>query len=223
MAKGPVAAVIKGVAADAGTAATNIAKAVAKVTTEAAEREEANLGRVLETEEQTASSFKNIEETPSTPPKAPKKTKTRATGTPGQWKDGLTDTQKARYDRIQDEANKAAARTDDEIRARLSPEQIAAGQANPYLRSMFVGSDIEKTVARNVADDPGITHMGTSQPGQEVADFGLGDGKVVDVTGGSQSSMDIHLDRDYINHPDQVITYPSLSDERLNNIFRTND
>lgn len=215
MAKGPVAAVIKGVATDAGQAAGNIAKAIAKVTTEAAEKEDANLGRILNNEEKTAASFKEIQETPPTPPQ-PKK----ATGTPGQWKGDLGDTRQARYDRLQNEANKAAARPADDIRAGLSPQQLEAGKTEPYLRSMFVGSDIEKTVAKNVEDDPGITHMGTSQPGQKVADFDLGGGKVVDITGSSQSSIDSHLGRDYINHPDQVITYPSLPTSKLDDIFK---
>ncbi len=223
MAKGKVAAVVKGVATDAGSAASNIAKSIAKVTTEAAEREEANLARILDNEAATAKSFSDIHENP--PPAAVKPKKTVAEkkqGKPGDWVAGLSDADRASFNKLQDAVDRAASRSADEIRASLSPGQRAAGQADPWLRGPFVGSDIEKTVAADpaIAADSNITHQGSSQTGQKVPDFVIGDGNNVDVTGASQSSIDKHLGRDYYDHPDQLITYPTVPQSKLKDIFR---
>lgn len=223
MAKGTVAAVVKGVATDAGNAASNVAKSIAKVTTEAAEKEEANLARILDNEAATAKSFSDIHEDPPAATTKPKKTVAeKKQGTPGSWVSGLSDADRASYTTLQNAVDRAANRSAADIRASLTPRQVAAGQADPWLRSQFVGSDIEKTVASDPAvfGDSNIVHQGSSQPGQPVSDFVIGDGKNVDVTGASQSSIDKHLARDYYDHPDQLITYPSIPQSKLNDIFR---
>jgi len=222
MAKGRVAAVVKGVANDAGTAASNIAKSMAKVTTEAAEKEEANLARILDNEASTAKSFSDIHEKPPTANAKPKTVAEKKAGKPGEWLAGLSAADRASFTRLQEAIDRAANRSADEIRASLSVEQIEAAKADPYLQSMFVGSDIEKAAARDsaVANDSNIVRQGGSMPGQPVPDFVIGDGKNVDVTGASQSSIDKHLARDYYDHPDQIITYPSITQSKLKEIFR---
>lgn len=222
MAKGPVAAAVKGVATDAGTAASNIAKSIAKVTTETAQKEEDNLVRILDNEAATAKSFKDIHETPPSAEAKPKTLAEKKQGKPGEWLAGLSPADRASFDRLQSAVDRAANRSADEIRASLSPAQRAAGQADPWLQSRFVGSDIEKTVAADgaVQGDANIAYQGASQPGQKVPDFVIGDGKNVDVTGSSQSSFDDHLGRSYYDHPDQIITYPSIPQSKLKDIFR---
>jgi len=223
MANGKVAAVVKGVATDAGNAASNIAKSIAKVTTEAAEKEEANLVRILDNEATTAKSFSDIHETPPSDAAKPKKTLAeKKQGKPGAWLDGLSPADRASFDKLQSAVDRAASRSADEIRAGLSADQITAGKANPWLRSMFVGSEIEKSAAVDgaVQGDANIVHQGTSQAGQKLPDFVIGDCKNVDVTGSSESSINDHLGRDYYDHPDQIITYPSIPQSKLNDIFR---
>lgn len=221
--KGTVAAVIKGVATDAGNAAGNVAKSLAKVTTEAAEKEEENLGRILDNEAATAKAFSDIHEAP--PPETAKPTKTLAekkAETPGTWLSGLSDTDRASYNTLRDATDRAANRSAAQFQASLTPGQLAAGRADPALRSRFAGSNIEKTVAADTAvgADSNIQHLGNSANGQPVPDFVIGDGKNVDITGNSQSSIDKHLARDYYDHPDQLITYPSIPQSKLNDIFR---
>lgn len=219
---GKVAAVVKGVATDAGNAASNIAKSIAKVTTEAAEREEANLTRILDNEASTAKSFSDIHENPPPANAKPKTVAEKKQGKPGEWVAGLSDADRASFTRLQDAVDRAANRSADEIRDSLTARQRAAGQADPWLQGPFVGSDIEKTAAADssVANDANIRHQGSAQPGQPVPDFVIGDGKNVDVTGASQSSIDKHLARDYYDHPDQIITYPSIPQSKLKDIFR---
>lgn len=138
------------------------------------------------------------------------------------WADKLSDTDRASYDRLRTAVDRAANRSADEFRSSMSPGQVARGREEPWLRSMYAGSNIENAVARDsgIATDPNIEHLGTTAPGRAVPDFVIGDGKNVDVTGGSQSSLDKHMKRDYYTHPDQILTYPSLSPSKLKDIFR---
>ncbi|HZP54970.1 DUF6531 domain-containing protein [Actinocrinis sp.] len=129
----------------------------------------------------------------------------------------------ASYDTLRQAVDRSAARTPAQIRANLSPAQIARGQQEPYLQRMFVGSEIEKGAANDpaVIGDPNITHLGTSSPGQPVADFQIGSGGYnVDVTGGSASSYNTHMNRPYISHGDQIMQYPTISDADLKQIFK---
>jgi hypothetical protein len=88
---------------------------------------------------------------------------------------------------------------------------------------MYVGADIENTAARAVTSNPNIVHMGSSQPGQSVADFVIHDGvnrMNIDVTGSSASSVNSHLDRSYISGRGQLMTYTGFSRAVLGQIFR---
>lgn len=138
-------------------------------------------------------------------------------------KENLSDADRASYDRLREAVDRSANRSPAQIRAGLSTDQIAAGQREPYLQSMFAGSEIEKGVADDpaVRGDPNIAHLGTSSPGQRVPDFTIGNGGYnVDVTGGSASSLSTHLGRSYIQHADQVMQYPTLSPSVLKEIFK---
>ncbi|REH51886.1 RHS repeat-associated protein [Kutzneria buriramensis] len=139
--------------------------------------------------------------------------------------DDLAPEAKASYDTLTSAVGRAASRSAQDIRNSLTPGQLAVGRALPWLRSMFVGSNIENAVASDpaVLSDPNITHLGTSMPGQSVPDFHIstGDGEFpVDVTGGSQSSVNGHLQRPYITHRSQIIDYPSIPKAKLNDIFK---
>src|SRR5579884_3525995 len=138
-------------------------------------------------------------------------------------KASLSAADQASYDTLRQAVDRSAARTPAQIRANLSPAQIARGQQEPYLQRMFVGSEIEKGAANDpaVLGDPNITHLGTSSPGQQVADFQIGSGNYnVDVTGGSASSYNTHMNRPYIDHGDQIMQYPTISDADLKQIFK---
>ncbi|WP_369034861.1 SpvB/TcaC N-terminal domain-containing protein [Streptomyces adonidis] len=136
-----------------------------------------------------------------------------------------TDAGKASYQVLKDAVAEAAARPASDVKARLSPGQIAAGQKREDLQKRFIGSDIEKATAQNpaVVADPNITHMGTSAPGQKVADFKIKDGDEyvnIDVTGSSATSIRDHLNRDYITTRDQILDYPSVSDQYAKDVFQ---
>jgi hypothetical protein len=90
---------------------------------------------------------------------------------------------------------------------------------------MFYGSSVENAVANDpaVLADGNISHLGTSMPGQKVPDFTISaDGKTfnMDITGPSESSLNSHLARPYINDPSQVLTYPSPSLQFLKDVFK---
>ncbi|WP_228039807.1 golvesin C-terminal-like domain-containing protein [Streptomyces chromofuscus] len=131
---------------------------------------------------------------------------------------------KASYKRLKDAVAQAAARPASAVKTSLSPAQIAAGKKLPFLKRMFIGSDIEKAAANNPAvfADPNIRHMGTSAPGQSVPDFTIQDGTDVvniDVTGGSATAIADHLRRDYIDSRGQILDYPTVADSYVDDIF----
>ncbi|MFE6851736.1 LamG-like jellyroll fold domain-containing protein [Streptomyces sp. NPDC057674] len=140
----------------------------------------------------------------------------------------MSDAGKSSLQKVQAALTRAAGRTPDQVRSRLSPDQIAAGQRKPYLRSMFVGTDIEKAVAADptVAGDPNISHLGASQPGQSVPDFHISDGgKLVglDITGSSASAISAHMARAYITSRKQILSYPTVAKGFLDRVFRSDD
>ncbi|WP_086663488.1 hypothetical protein [Lentzea kentuckyensis] len=139
---------------------------------------------------------------------------------PGAWLNKLSAKDKASYARLKDAVSASRNRTPAQMRASLSRRQLRKGKQKPWLRSMFVGSDIEKDAARRVRRDTNIAHLGTSQPGRAVPDFRIGGQHNVDVTGGSPSSLRTHMNRPYYSHPDQILTYPSLPKSTLDAIFR---
>ncbi|RJQ82058.1 hypothetical protein D5S17_03820 [Pseudonocardiaceae bacterium YIM PH 21723] len=138
----------------------------------------------------------------------------------GDWLKGLNTKDKASFDKIQDALNKSAARSNDDIRKSLTQAQLDAGKKHPKFRSTYVGSQIEKDVADRVASDPNIKHMGAGKPGQPVADFQIGNQHNVDITGGTKKSMDDHLVRNYYDHEDQILQYPTFDKKKLDDIFK---
>ncbi|MEU0880513.1 hypothetical protein ABZ345_18070 [Lentzea sp. NPDC005914] len=140
--------------------------------------------------------------------------------TPGAWLNKLSAKDKASYANLKDAVSASSNRSAAQIRSRLSAGQLRKGKKKPWLRSMYVGSEIEKDAARRVARDTNITHLGTSAPGRAVPDFQIGGRHNVDVTGGSPSSLRTHMNRPYYTHPDQILTYPSVPRSKLDAIFR---
>ncbi len=140
--------------------------------------------------------------------------------TPGAWAAKLSAKDKASYANLKNAVQASSGRSASQIRSGLSASQINNGKKHPWLRSMYVGSEIEKDAARRVARDTNITHLGTSSPGRAVPDFRIGGRHNVDVTGSSPSSLRTHMNRPYYTHPDQILTYPSVSPATLNAIFR---
>lgn len=139
---------------------------------------------------------------------------------PGTWTKKLSAKDKASYDKLKNAVSASSNRSAADIRRGLTPGQIARGKETPWRRSQYVGTEIEKDVARRVKGDPNIAHLGASQPGKAVPDFQIGGKHNVDVTGGSASSIRTHMNRPYYTHPDQILTYPSVPKSKLDDIFR---
>ncbi|HUQ59349.1 hypothetical protein, partial [Lentzea sp.] len=139
---------------------------------------------------------------------------------PGAWANKLSAKDKASYDKLKNAVNASSNRSAADIRRGLTPGQIARGKETPWRRSQYVGTEIEKDVARRVRSDTNITHLGANKPGKAVPDFQVGGKHNVDVTGGSASSMRTHMNRPYYSHPDQILTYPSVPKSKLDDIFR---
>src|SRR5688572_17109009 len=75
---------------------------------------------------------------------------------PGAWRNKLSAKDKASYDKLKNAVTTSSNRSAADIRRGLSPDQIARGKQEPWLRSMYVGSDIEKDVARRVFPDKNV-------------------------------------------------------------------
>ncbi|MEU4522968.1 hypothetical protein AB0F52_30200 [Amycolatopsis sp. NPDC024027] len=140
--------------------------------------------------------------------------------TPGSWRSKLSAKDRASYDKLQNAMNASAGRPASRIRSNLSDAQVRNGQKRPWLQSMYVGTEIEKDTARRVVRDKNITHLGASTPGKAVPDFQIGGKHNVDVTGSSASSIRTHESRPYYDHPDQILSYPSIPKNTLKEIFR---
>jgi len=131
---------------------------------------------------------------------------------------------RASYSRLQAALNRVTSRTAPEVRESLSPEQIAAGRARPYLQRMFYGSSVENAVAADpaVLADENIAHLGSSMPGQPVPDFNIaGPDRAfgVDITGPSRTAWLEHLGRFYIESPYQILTYDAPTGDFLAEVF----
>jgi RHS repeat-associated protein len=138
---------------------------------------------------------------------------------------GLSDSGAASYQNLMSALGDVMKRDADTVRNSLTQGQLARGQQEPYLRSMFVGSNIESGVAAHpaVLADPNISHLGNSRPGQAVADFTIRDGRSlvnIDVTGGSATSVRDHMKRPYISSRAQILDYPSIGSSFLDRVFR---
>jgi hypothetical protein len=111
-----------------------------------------------------------------------------------------------------------------QFRGWLSADQLAAGRSKPFLRRMYLGSVIENQIAADAAvqGDANIAHLGTSAPGQAVADFVITDGSKsvnIDITGGSATSISDHLGRAYVVSRAQILDYSSFDDAFLDQVF----
>jgi len=106
------------------------------------------------------------------------------------------------------------------IRRQLGPNQTGRSDVEFWIRRMWAGSALENAVANDpeVLADANIVHQGTANPGQAVADFVIGGKYNVDVTGDSATSIRVHEGRDYYDHPDQILTYPTLSNDEVGQI-----
>ncbi|WP_030655266.1 MULTISPECIES: ricin-type beta-trefoil lectin domain protein [Streptomyces] len=132
---------------------------------------------------------------------------------------------KASFSRLQAAVARAGSRSAAEVRASLSPGQIAAGQSKPFLQRMLYGSSVESAAAADAAiiGDANISHLGNSMPGQSVPDFHIevgGNTFGVDLTGPSRTAISEHMGRSYITSRHQTMTYDSPSDEFLAEVFK---
>ncbi|MFD5489068.1 MULTISPECIES: polymorphic toxin-type HINT domain-containing protein [Streptomyces] len=132
---------------------------------------------------------------------------------------------KASFSRLQAAVARAGSRSAAEVRASLSPGQIAAGQSKPFLQRMLYGSSAESAAAADAAiiGDANISHLGNSMPGQSVPDFHIevgGNTFGVDLTGPSRTAISEHMGRSHITSRHQTMTYDSPSDEFLAEVFK---
>lgn len=127
---------------------------------------------------------------------------------------------RASLERLVAATQRARNRSADDFRASMSDDQLTTGAENIGRGYQYSGSSIENAVANDEAirDDPNITHMGTARPGQQVADFKVGD-LVVDVTGRGASTLTSKETKPYINPSGVVLSYPSLSYGFIKSIF----
>jgi RHS repeat-associated protein len=137
--------------------------------------------------------------------------------------ENLNPADRASYDNLRGAVDRV--RNDPEtIRDNLRPGELRRGmEGEMWEQRRYAGTALERGVARDpaVAGDPNITHLGAGRPGQAVPDFRIGDGGYpVDVTGGSQTSISTHMNREYYEHADQIMTYPTLTPDVLGQIFR---
>ena len=131
---------------------------------------------------------------------------------------------KASYDTLKAAVERARGDMD-AIREQLGPNQRGRTDVEFYLQRMWAGTALEKAVAADpaVLADDNIFHQGASEPGQKVADFVIGGEYNVDVTGDSATSIREHQGRDYYDHSDQIMTYPSLTGADIAKIFKEGD
>ncbi|MFC9932300.1 polymorphic toxin-type HINT domain-containing protein [Streptomyces sp. NPDC127190] len=132
---------------------------------------------------------------------------------------------RASFSRLKTALDAATSRSAAEVRASLTPEQIAAGQENPWLQRAFYGSSVESAVADDpaVLADGNISHLGNAMPGQKVPDFHITVGNKtfgVDITGPSRTAWSSHMGRSYITSPYQIMIYNAPSNEFLAQVFR---
>lgn len=129
------------------------------------------------------------------------------------------------YSNLLSAMHRALNRTPAEVRASLTPQQLANGRANPSLQAAYIGTSIEKAMAADpaVVSDPDVLYMGSSRPGTPVADFKInigGRSTTIDVTGPSPSSLSSHLSRSYIQNGSQLLLYPAPTQGFLDEVYR---
>jgi RHS repeat-associated protein len=132
----------------------------------------------------------------------------------------LSEADQKSYDTLKAAVGRARANMD-AVRDNLGANQTGRTDVKFYIQRMWAGSALEKAVAQDpeVLADSNITHLGTSEPGKKLPDFVIGDSYNVDVTGASKTSIAEHMGRDYYEHPDQLMTYPTLKGPDIAKIF----
>jgi hypothetical protein len=102
----------------------------------------------------------------------------------------------------------------------LGENQAGRTDVKFFVRRMWAGSALENAVARDpeVLADSNITHLGTAA-GREASDFVIGDNYNIDVTGNSRTSITDHMSRNYYQHPDQILTYSTLTPGEVATIY----
>jgi hypothetical protein len=132
---------------------------------------------------------------------------------------------KASYQLLRAAVDRVRARSAADFRAMLSKSELAKGKEEPWLRSMYVGTALEKMVADDAAvlADGNIEHFGAGMRGQSVPDFVIDHGEMecpIDITGGSKSSINDHMKYAFVIGRDQIIDYPSFSQDFLAEVFK---
>ncbi|MGW2696099.1 LamG-like jellyroll fold domain-containing protein [Streptomyces sp. NPDC001296] len=132
----------------------------------------------------------------------------------------LSEADQKSYDTLKAAVGRARANMD-AVRDNLGANQAGRTDVKFYIQRMWAGSALENAVAQDpeVLADSNITHLGTSEPGKKLPDFVIGDSYNVDVTGASKTSIAEHMGRDYYEHPDQLMTYPTLKGPDIAEIF----
>ncbi|MFD7710039.1 hypothetical protein [Streptomyces sp. NPDC059786] len=107
---------------------------------------------------------------------------------------------------------------------KLGPGRIAAarGEKRDFLKRVFLGSVIEGYIAAQAASLHNVNWLGQAEPGESVPDCTIQDGErliSIDITGPSDTAMSDHLGRAYYSRKMQIITYPRMSQERVDKIF----
>ncbi|GIG67623.1 hypothetical protein Pen01_39180 [Phytomonospora endophytica] len=103
----------------------------------------------------------------------------------------------------------------------ITPRQFEAARATPWLRAAFHQKDtVEETLADpEVVGDPNTTAGKSGAANLDAPDMLLGGRTGVDVIPDTPASRAAHLDRGYIEGPDQLVTYPVPTAQFLAEIF----
>jgi hypothetical protein len=127
---------------------------------------------------------------------------------------------RASLERLVAATQRARNRSADEFAASMSRDQLTAGADNVGRAYQYTGTNIENAIAGDgaIRNDPNITHLGTSQPGQPVGDFKVGN-IVIDVTGRGATTLTGKEGKPYINPHGVVLSYPSIGHGMLMQIF----
>jgi hypothetical protein len=132
----------------------------------------------------------------------------------------LSPEDRASLERLVSATQRARNRSADEFAASMSRDQLTAGADNVGRAYQYTGTNIENAIAGDgaIRNDPNITHLGTSQPGQPVGDFKVGN-IVIDVTGRGATTLTGKEGKPYINPHGVVLSYPSIGHGMLKQIF----
>jgi hypothetical protein len=110
------------------------------------------------------------------------------------------------------------------MRGFLNEEQINLGKREGlWMQRILYGRAMESSVAADRAlRGQGISHFGNELPNQPVPDLVARVDKYrvnIELTGPSETSINKHLKRNYIDGREQILTYDSPSDDFLKGMF----